>query len=265
MESIKTALKKIGQPRIVFPDDTQCKTCVFFFTEHPEVRRRVAEMESNPVRRSQRLKEASCRCREREAAEKARAQRRISWANLPHEREGFQRTFDNFKPAKGAEAGLAAAREFAEGKGCRILVLVGETGTGKSHLLEAIGRAAIAAERSVRYEQVRPYVEAYREASSLGAERNVWDLDEWYSTFPALLLDDMRGESVTEFHAERLLAAVESRLMYGGRLALATNLAEDEVAARYGARLASRLWDRSDRAAVRVVVMTGKDYRRVRS
>ncbi|GIV82862.1 MAG: DNA replication protein [Anaerolineae bacterium] len=246
---------RIRQRLVSLPDNSQCRTCGFWDVRDPEVQRRMNEA-------GRMLYEARCRCPS-PAARQRTAARHIGWANLPH--QGLMhRTFSNFMPRRGTAAALSAAQAFVAGAPWNILVLVGPTGVGKSHLLEAIGRACLDAGVQVRYEQVAEFINRYRAANSEDAEQTVWALTEWYRTFPVILLDDLGLERPTGYAAERIVALVEDRLASGQRLACATNLSQDEVRQSYGPRLASRLWDQST-GQVHTVTIAAEDYRTERS
>ena len=91
-----------------------------------------------------------CRC-ERNDADKAQQiatakNRRILDANLPQTvpgpmpRSSLNGTLQNFVDRPGTADAFNAAMDFTVGNGAPILLLTGGTGTGKTHLMEAIGR-----------------------------------------------------------------------------------------------------------------------------
>jgi len=232
------------------PADGICPTCGRLRLDHPGVRRVLEKRGMNHV--------PGCRCAEEE---RERLRRRLAFANLPH--EGYDqvpRTFDNFGVRRGAEEGLAAARAFAEGGGARGLTLVGGTGCGKSHLLEAIGRYCLEREQRVRYELVADLLDRLKATLREDAVLDFDQIASQYMFAQVLLLDDMGMEKSTEWAMERLTSLVDFRLREGRPLAVATNLTDVEMRRKMGARLASRLYD-AHSGAVRVVWMTASDYR----
>jgi len=239
------------------PDRAQCPVCHFFDTDDAEVRRILLERgrDLEWIRRF-----AHCRCQERSALKQADDAQRLRAANLPHS-NGPHRTFANFLPRNGAQEARALLEEFVSVSAFHVAALVGISGCGKSHLLEAAGRSLIERGVSARYELCATLMDRLRAAHRPDAKENVWALMDFYRSFDALLIDDVGLERGTDFAVEKLTEIVDERLRSGRKLALATNLTHDELAERLGDRLASRLWDRSQAAGVRHLTITAGDYR----
>ena len=255
MEMLKSILQKKSGWRVVLPSEAECKGgCGFWDVSHPEVIRRMAEAGRN-------LHDAECRCAQNNRENEQRESLRRSQANLPHEHTDFHRTFENFTAREGTHEAVKATQAFCRGEGASILVLVGTTGSGKSHLIEAVGRTILTSGESVRYELVADYIDRYRASYSQSSDIDAATLPGWYGTFSTMLLDDLDLERQTEFATEKLTQIVETRMQHGGRLIITTNLNYGEVEQKYGTRLASRLWDRSDRGTVSTIVLTATDYR----
>lgn len=118
---------------VVLPKDEQCSSCGLWDVEHPSVRDALVAAGRDP--------ETQARCRCAELAEKRRRQL-SSESNLPYTASGkTARTLENYQPAAGTEKALAAVRSFIRNPD-HGLVLVGGSGAGKAHLLEAVGRLA---------------------------------------------------------------------------------------------------------------------------
>ncbi|MFH1486695.1 MAG: ATP-binding protein [Chloroflexota bacterium] len=226
------------------------------------------------------------RCHCEEEPERTWQQRRQHYANLPH--EGSPRTFRTFVRVHGSEEAIDAAKEFAESDGPpHLLVLVGQVGSGKSHLLEAMARRRVKRGYLTRYEYIPELLDRLR--STFGdRERpgeylpaSPYELFEQYSRVETLILDDLGAdkplgkESASEWAAGQITNLVDRRCRQGERLALGTNLVMEQrkdkhgnpmkgeplgVAEAYGWRLASRLWDKT--GDVRLVTMTCGDFRR---
>ena len=157
---------------------------------------------------------------------------------------------------------LAAARRFAGREGPRMLVFVGQTGTGKSHLLEAIGRQALESGQTVRYDLASTFLNRLRHTYDSDSGEDVHDLTAWYQRRHTLLLDDIGMESATAWVREQLTTLIEERLHSGGWMALATNLSKTAMADRMGDRLASRLYaGNPELSEVSLVINTAEDYR----
>lgn len=187
------------------------------------------------------------------------AAQRLKYANLPH--EDAPRTFANFTRRRGAENARAAAWEYAIGKaGYHLLVLLGQAGTGKSHLLEAVARERLARGAAVKYEHVPHLLDVFRDAYKQDAQMGFLDVFERYQAADLLVLDDLGAETVTPWVAEKLTTLVDERYRNGRDLAVATNLVRDDVVTTYHERLASRLWD-AHTGMVCSVAITATDYR----
>lgn len=203
----------------------------------------------------------ACRCAVEEEKRRSEARR---LTNLPGVYSGQRRTFENFRPVRGTEEALEAARHFAlqDEDMRRALVLVGNTGSGKSHLLEAIGWECLAKGERPRYEYVPELLDLLRGAMSDSEGDSYETIQDRCILRSPLLLDDIGAEKGTEWARERLTRFVDERLRRDGRLAVATNLTQADLARRDAgawARLASRVF--GEQGGVRVVAMTAGDYR----
>ena len=257
MQSLKSTLKSFGlgvsQP---LPNESQCPECGYFDLSHPDVQRILRANGWD----DQRMVIAGCRCHMREEAQKARDALRHQQANLPHPSE--PRTFDTFKARPGTEAATLACRQFVERQSPKCLCLVGEPGCGKSHLLEAIGRALLYRGRSVRYEFVPTLIDRLRHSHNDDSKQDVADLMAWYGRMDTLLLDDVGAERMTLFGVEKLTELVDARLREERWLVIVTNHKREELAERVGPRLASRMFqDNPDLGEMKVVPVAATDYR----
>lgn len=238
------------------PDDAQCRDCGFFHLAYPGLKDLLVE-------RGHDLGMAGCRCVERRRAEDEAKAARLAQANLPRRPEGGLRTFDNFTPRTGTEDGIRAARDFVAGtKPQNILTMIGGVGSGRTHLLEAIGRAyANKPGVIVRFELVSEMLDRMRATHSSYSNEGLYELTAYYRTAHVLLLDDLGLERQTDFAVERLTALVDDRYRNGGKLAVSTNIStQDEMAEHMGDRLADRLWDRNSGISD-VVYLTCGSYR----
>ena len=238
----------------MLPNDSECPVCGYFDITHPDVRRIL--IDRDPTKRL--LNIAQCKCQRREDQQRRDDQLRHAQAALPT----GGRTFDNFKGRPGTDDMLAAARRFAGHAGPRMLVFVGQTGTGKSHLLEAIGHHALEADRTVRYDLASTFLNRLRHTYDSDSGEDVHDLTAWYQRRHTVLLDDIGIESATPWVREQLTTLIEERLHSGGWMALATNLSKTAMADRMGDRLASRLYaGNPELSEVSLVINTAEDYR----
>lgn len=249
---LRDVVKGLDQLGGSLPDDTLCAQCGKLLGHHPAVLRRLGArgLTAGPV--------LCCHCPE-EPALRRRA------ARLPHDGpDALPRTFENFNEREGAEEALRAARAFAAGETAyHVLTLVGSSGSGKSHLLEAIGREVLAAGQTVRYALVADLLEELRATFADPSGESTREVFWRYQACHLLLLDDLGAEKATEWAVAELTRLVDQRYRSDGRLrlAVATNETAEELGKTHGPRLASRLFDTSTGQAA-VVVMTCGDYRR---
>ena len=199
---------------------------------------------------------------------------RATWqmeANLPH--TSAHRTFANFDARRGTQKALEAAWDFVRGNADEhILVLIGDKGTGKTFLLEAIGRECLHLGETVRYELVAELLDRLRNVVGSDTE-DLHQVMEWYRRVGVLLLDDLGTRDFSSFDEERILMLVDDRYRNRGRLVVATNKTMlrgetlekflERMAQHIGDRLASRLWDTSASGGVRQAVLECGSYRNI--
>ena len=214
-----------------------------------------------------------CRCddvtQQRQLIEHYDLIRRRKDANLPQmvrglkERSSLNATFENFKEREGSEEAFLVASDYTVGNAPSILVLIGGTGTGKTHLLEAIGRQYMEQEHeggtpyTVRYELVANMLRQLRESFKVETEGSV--MAHAYKA-DLLLLDDIGAEKPSEWVEQELFNLVEDRYRNNRLMVVATNEVEPTIRAKLGDRIASRLFD-NETGTVKQVYLTATDYR----
>ena len=254
---LKQTLDSITSRILVLPDEAQCKACGYWDTTNTEVSHKLLEWDPTGLQ----LLQAECRCLANKKREAEKRATRFAEANLPT----GGRTFENFNPVRGTEAALEKARRFAQMMGPPTIVLSGEAGTGKSHLLEAVGRYVLArTSLTVRYEVAADLLERLRHtyADVSNREFDMYELTGWYQRRHVLLLDDVGVRGGSDWAVEVLTSLVDERMRMGWRLAVATNLGRDEMEEKLGARLASRrLQQNEELGQVARVTITASDYR----
>ena len=235
---------------VVLPDHAQCKACGYFDLSNPEVVERLKEAGRSP-------NEGGCKCKDRKQDTARRDQQRWANSNLPHRApDDHARTLDTFQAKKGLSDALRASQDMAMGAGSTRLTLVGSYGTGKTHLLEAIGREWLHRGKTARYEYVPDLVDELRAASSTSAEVSVEAMLEWRAKMGLLLLDDI-GQRMNEFAVEKLTQVIDERFRTHGALVVATNYAsKEQLAEASDYRLADRVFGR----AARVVYLEAEPY-----
>ena len=152
----------------------------------------------------------------------------------------FERvTFESLKVTEWNQGAIEAARKLAEGNPMWLL-LVGGVGRGKTSILAAIANEIHRKWPSVKvvYWPVAELVEALRDAMDGGP-----DPEPQCRSAHVLLLDDLGTENLTDWAAEAIQRIVDWRYRDMRPLVVATNLTLEELAQRYGARVARRLLD----------------------
>jgi len=188
--------------------------------------------------------------RERRAAE-----RRIKEAQFP-----VVKTIDSFDFAAQPSLNAALVRELLQGDyliGKENVLLVGNPGTGKTHVALALGSAACAQGRRVRFSTVSALVTALLEARE---ERSRQRLRRQVERVHLLILDELGYVPFSKAGAE-LLFDVVSRCYERTSLIVTTNLPLEQWPEVLGSeRLTGALLDRLTHR-VHILEANGESYR----
>ena len=130
------------------------------------------------------------------------------------------------------------ARQFSRGSGS--LLLSGGTGLGKTFLSACIARVVSEGGFSVVYDTAISIFARLEDAKFRPDEANAADVRRCESC-DLLILDDLGTEMTTSFVQSALYQLVNGRMLSGKSTILNTNLAPQELAARYGAPILSRI------------------------
>ena len=193
----------------------------------------------------------SCKADEDRAAHAKRAQEA---SNLKGRL--LSKTFATFDCSRSPSARDACAilREFADAPDGWLL-LRGNRGTGKTHLMAAVANALMSAGQSPLYVVVPDFLDYLREgydAEKLAenASRRMRDARDC----PVLLLDDLGVEKRTLWTDEQMYRLLNHRYNEGLPTVIASNVEMEELEPRIASRM-------QDSALARMVVLAGEDQR----
>ena len=123
-------------------------------------------------------------------------------------------------------------------KGGKTLVIRSSAkGNGKSHAAYAVGNDAV---RVREVDTVGWSVLDFNDAIRPDGDDVAYEVAKRASL---LILDDLGGERLTEWTAERLLGVIDARCRDRKRTVVTTNLTGEELVARYSDRIVDRLTD----------------------
>lgn len=177
-----------------------------------------------------------------------------------------RQSFDNFtlngldgEDRERMEKNLAIAKSYAENfpKKRGNLLLIGTTGTGKTHISTAIAKEIIHQGFDVVYDSVQNIIsdfEADKFKSGYGQTDTVVDK---YLECELLIIDDLGTEFTTQFSTSVIYNLLNTRQNKGLATVISTNLTAKELAGKYEGRIYSRIVG-SDYT---VLFFSGKDYR----
>ena len=169
--------------------------------------------------------------------------------------EGFRVEGQNLSDEEAENLALvrAMARDWAiEPHGW--LTLIGDTGTGKTHLAAALANERLAAGDAVCFAVVPDLLDHLRRAYSPNAGESYDELFDVLRDAPLLILDDLGAHSTTAWAQEKLYQLFSYRHIRALPTVLTTNLNPDEL----DPRLASRLLDHQQGKVFRLIA---RDYR----
>ena len=196
-------------------------------------------------------------------------QKRELAALLPTGKERFESFSlevypDRFYPELGTSArtlmqkNLNYCKKYAQTfqPGARSLLFSGATGLGKTFLSACVARQVAEGGHSVVYVTAGKLFSDYEAVKFERAEpESLRD----YRDCELLIIDDLGTEMTTQFVTAALYEIVNSRLLDRRATVISTNLNEQDLEARYGGQIASRLL-----GSYRVVYFLGDDIRRLR-
>ena len=130
------------------------------------------------------------------------------------------------------------ANQFSKGSGS--LLLSGGTGLGKTFLSACIARVVSESGFSVVYDTAISIFSRFETAKFRPDDVSDTDVRRCENC-DLLILDDLGTEMTTSFVQSALYQIVNGRMLSGKSTIISTNLAPDELSARYGAPILSRI------------------------
>lgn len=155
-----------------------------------------------------------------------------------------KKNFDNFKVTDDNKEAFKEAKRVSvdsEGKG---LVLMGGTGTGKTHLAAAILNTRLNEGKEAIFCTVPELLADIKR--TFGNEQETSELIEMVKDTELLLLDDLGAEKATEWVTEQLFVIINARLLRWKQTVITTNFTSnkdliDRLGGLSGQRIVSRL------------------------
>lgn len=157
------------------------------------------------------------------------------------------------------EKNLAVAKDFAEnfGKGEKNLLLIGSTGTGKTHISTAIAKVLIERGVEVLYDSAQNIFTAFEKDKFKSGYGPYEPEGSKYAECDLLIIDDLGTEFISQFTVSCLYNLLNTRINKGLATIISTNLSPAELSEKYEDRIYSRIVG----ADSRILLFKGKDKR----
>ncbi len=179
-----------------------------------------------------------------------------------------KQSFENFdldciedeEARKQMERNIRRAKDFADNfnqhRGENIL-MIGKTGSGKTHISTAIAKVVIEKGYDVLYETAQNIVCAFETDTFKHPAESV---SQKYLECDLLILDDLGTEFSTQFTVSCIYNLINTRANKGLSTIISTNLSGTELSQKYDDRIYSRLVGGN----TRMMMFNNKDYRLAR-
>ena len=156
-------------------------------------------------------------------------------------------------------ANLLAAKNYVKNfdKERGNLLLIGKTGTGKTHISTAIARELIHKGYDVIYDSAQNIISDFEDDRFRSGYGNSEPKSEKHLECDLLIIDDLGTEFASQFTLSTIYNLLNSRQNKGLATIISTNLSPDELAKRYEDRIYSRIIG----SGCKVLAFVGKDRR----
>ena len=163
-----------------------------------------------------------------------------------------QQSFDNFnidvyknQPEIKArmERNLKIAKAFAENfaRHHDNLLLIGTTGTGKTHVSTAIAKEVISQGFDLLYDSTQNILNDFEKDKFKSGYNQTESASDKYLECDLLIIDDLGAEFITQFSVSSLYNLINTRQNKGLSTIISTNLTASELAGKYEGRIYSRI------------------------
>jgi DNA replication protein DnaC len=183
------------------------------------------------------------------AARQARIEARFAQSGIPG---GFvDRTFDTFAAeTDDHQLALDRCKRFADGFQAALssgasIVMLGNIGTGKTHLAVAIAHQVMARAHTVMYSTAMELVARIRDTMRRDATVSTTELVDMAGAVDLLILDEFGVQGATEDVRAHLTNVLDRRYRNAKPTILISNMTGPEFAEYVGDRVADRLRERS--------------------
>ena len=180
------------------------------------------------------------------------------------EKQSFE-NFDLSRYKNDAEAydkmktNLALAKKYAEDfdKSPITMLLIGSTGTGKTHSSTAIAKTVIEKGYEVLYDSAQNIISAFENDRFRSGYGHYDPEGDKYLECDLLILDDLGTEFVNQFTVSCLYNLINTRQNKGLHTIISTNLSPTEITSKYEDRIYSRIMGCDSK----ILFFKGKDRR----